>query len=223
MEKLTRPKLFTFDIFGTVLDWQSGLSQALRAQGKTFRDGDMERFNDIQGKLESGPYRTYRELTALTLTQGFGIEPAKADAVAAKVGEWPLFRDSVEGMKRLMAIAPCAAMTNSDLAHGEQVQKQLGYRLSDWICAEEVRVYKPSVEFWKAVAKRRGIAFNRDWWHVSAYANFDLDVTWKLGLTCVYIPRPHHRAGKAHHTAADLNALADFLQAGSPASRGGGS
>jgi hypothetical protein len=42
-----------------------------------------------------------------------------------------------------MAIAPCVAMTNGDRAHGAQVQAALGFDLSSWICAEDVRCYKP--------------------------------------------------------------------------------
>ena len=38
------------------------------------------------------------------------------------------------------AHAPCGAMSSSDRVHGDQVQFQLGYRLSHWFCAEQVRV-----------------------------------------------------------------------------------
>jgi FMN phosphatase YigB (HAD superfamily) len=111
-----------------------------------------------------------------------------------------------------MAIAPCVAMTNSDRAHGEQAQAQLGFRLSGWICAEETRVYKPSPRFWGAVSERRVVAPGPHWWHVSAYADYDLAPARALGLTCVYVDRPHARPGSADVTARDLASLADWVE-----------
>ena len=42
-----------------------------------------------------------------------------------------------------------------------KAREQLGFPLSGWICAEDVRTYKPNVEFWEAVSERRGVAFGR--------------------------------------------------------------
>jgi FMN phosphatase YigB (HAD superfamily) len=103
-------------------------------------------------------------------------------------------------------------MTNSDRAHGEQLQEQLGFPLTDWVCAEEVRVYKPSVAFWHAVAGRRGVTPGPHWWHVSAYADYDLQTAGRLGLTTVFVARPHARPGQADHQVADLGQLAALVE-----------
>src|SRR5262249_31674114 len=84
-----------------------------------------------------------------------------------------------------MKIAPCAAMTNSDRVHGEQVQRQLGFNLSHWFCAEDVRVYKPNPEFWQIVSQKTKTPFSKKWCHVSAHADYDLTVAGQLGLTTV--------------------------------------
>ena len=145
-------------------------------------------------------------ILALVVTGGF--------AVSARAGRWPLFDDAHEGLRRLMELAPCVAMTNSDRAHGKDVEGQLGFRMSDWICAEEVRTYKPSPAFWRAVSERLGVPFGPEWWHVSAYADYDLGVAKELGLTCVFVPRRHARPptrGEAAHTVPDLVALAEMV------------
>jgi 2-haloalkanoic acid dehalogenase type II len=201
-----KPTLFTFDIFGTVLDWRRGLAESAGADDAAF-----EKIIDYQGADEQRQFRPYREITARSLVAVLGMATEKADAIGATVGEWPLFADSVEGMRALMRIAPCVATTNSDRAHGEQVQKTLGYRLSDWVCAEELGLYKPAPEFWRKTAERLGRPLNRSWYHVSAYGDYDLEVARALGLTCVFIPRPHHRPGPADFTAPDLLALARKL------------
>jgi len=94
------------------------------------------------------------------------------------------------------------------VAHGEQVRAQLGFGLDGWICAEEVRAYKPSLDVWRSASRVLGVPFGRDWWHVSAYADYDLVSARELGLTCVLVKRPHHRAGPADLVVEDLAELA---------------
>ncbi len=207
-----RPRLLTFDIFGTVVDWRRGLTQAVRAHGIELSPADFERVIDTQARLEAEAFRSYREVTAASLVEVLRLDPAAADAIGAAVGTWPLYPDAGAGLRRLQALAPCAAMTNSDRAHGEQVQAQLGWRLTHWIAAEEVRVYKPAEAFWRATAALVGIEPGPHWWHVSAYADYDLEVASRLGLTTVFVPRPHARPGPATHTARDLVALAELVE-----------
>src|SRR5262245_24549003 len=133
-----RPTLLTFDVFGTIIDWRSGLRSDLTALGRELTDSDFERVLAAQEADESGPFRTYREITAASLIDTLDLAPVAADTIGQNVGRWPLFPEARAALKELLALAPCVAMTNSDRAHGEQVQEQLGFRLSDWVCAEEV-------------------------------------------------------------------------------------
>jgi 2-haloalkanoic acid dehalogenase type II len=208
-----RPQLLTFDFFGTALDWQTGIANDVREAGFDFRiPQDTDRIIDIQGRDEQrAPFKSYRNIVANSLVEAFKMPPETADAIGSKAGEWPLFADSREAMRALMQIAPCAAMTNSDRAHGEQIQRQLGFSLSHWFCAEETRVYKPNPDFWKYVSEKTGIAYGRHWWHVSAYADYDLNVARELGLTCVFIARPHSREGLANSRFNDLLELGKWL------------
>jgi FMN phosphatase YigB (HAD superfamily) len=195
-----KPALLTFDIFGTVLDWRSGLGE-----------GDFDRLVDVQGELEQGRFRSYAEIVAESLVRVRGVDVVTAARIGAEAGTWPLFADSRDALQRLMRVARCAATTNSDRAHGEQVQAQLGFRLSGWVCAEDVRAYKPDRRIWETVSRQLGAPFARDWWHVSAYADYDLRRARELGLTSVFVQRPHSRPGEADVTVRDLGALADLV------------
>ncbi len=197
-----KPSLLTFDIFGTVLDWRKGLGEA-----------DFDRIVDVQGDLEQGRFRPYAEIVAESLVRVRRMDAVSAARMGAEAGTWPLFSDSREALRRMQKLAPLAATTNSDRAHGEQVQAQLGFRLDAWICAEEVRAYKPDRRIWEAVARQLGKPFGRSWWHVSAYADYDLRTARELGLTCVFVRRPHSRGGDADLAVPDLAALADAVEA----------
>jgi 2-haloalkanoic acid dehalogenase type II len=207
-----RPALLTFDVFGTVVDWRAGLRADLAGLGRPLSDEDFERVLAAQEADESGPFRTYREVTAASLVRALELDADAADQIGREVGRWPLFTDAREALRALLGLVPCVAMTNSDRAHGEQVQEQLGFRLSDWVCAEEIRLYKPRPEFWEAVATQRGVALGPGWWHVSAYADYDLQTTNRLGLTGVFVRRPHARPGPVRHEVADLAELVGLVR-----------
>ena len=203
-----KPRLFTFDIFGTVIDWQTGLKNSLKEIGIQLTPELFDRVIDLQAHDEQRGYKTYREITTASLMKVLSLDFERADKIAANIGNWPLFDDSKVGLLNLMDIAPCAAISNSDRIHGDQVQKQLGYPLSRWYCAEAAQVYKPDPKFWHFVSEQIGIPLGRHWWHVSGYADYDLEVAQSLGLTCIFIPRPHARRGFFHHKVSDLSTLA---------------
>jgi 2-haloacid dehalogenase len=209
MTSLTQPVVFTFDIFGTVIDWYRGMREAMAPCGRAVDLAAFEQVIDWQGVAEQRPpHRRYQEIAAQSFADVLGLDIAAADRAAAELGHWPLFPDSAEGLRALMQRALCVATTNSDRHHGEQVQAQLGFRLSHWICAEDVRRYKPSPEFWRAASSRLNLPLSKAWWHVSAYGDYDLSVARSLGLTCVFVQRPHHRPGPADVTVPDLLSLA---------------
>jgi 2-haloalkanoic acid dehalogenase type II len=205
-----RPRLFTFDVFGTIVDWRAGLRKALGS--RPLSDADFDRLIDVQGNLEQGPFRRYAEIVAESLVRVLSLSGAEAGRIGAEAGTWPLFPDSVQALRRLARIAPCAATTNSDRAHGEDVQRALGHRLDGWICAEDVRAYKPDRRVWEVARERMKATYGRDWWHVSAYADYDLRTAQDLGLTRIFVQRPHARPGEADHAVPDLAALADLAE-----------
>ncbi len=209
------PSLFTFDIFGTVVDWRRGLTAASLAHGTEVGETEFQAVIDYQARAESLAYRPYADILAESLVKVLRLSRKASVAIAAEAGQWPLFQDSADGLRTLMRTAPCVAMTNSDQRHGRQVEEQLGFRLSGWICAEDVRCYKPAPEFWIAVGARRDVPFGPGWWHVSAYADYDLATAGRLGLTTVFVERPHSIWGPSALATADLRALATFLERGS--------
>ncbi|HET9952604.1 MAG TPA: HAD-IA family hydrolase [Candidatus Eisenbacteria bacterium] len=215
MEPLVRPALLTFDVFGTLLDWRRGMRQAVERAGGPWNEATFDRVVDAQGRAEGGhgdAFRRYADITAESLVEVVGLSPAAAEAIGATVGTWPPYPDSPEGLRRLMRVAPCAAMTNSDRAHGVQAQESLGVRLTHWICAEESRAYKPSPDVWRYVSRTLGVPFGRSWWHVSAYGDYDLATARSLGLTCVYVERPHARPGPEDVHVGDLIELAAVVE-----------
>ena len=93
--------LMTFDIFGTVLDWRRGLGLS----GEAF-----DRVVDRQGELEREAFRPYAEIVAQSLVDEAGYSEDEAARIGLDAGNWPLFTDSPEALRRLMKLAPCVAI-----------------------------------------------------------------------------------------------------------------
>lgn len=214
------PQLITFDIFGTVVDWRRGLANDLARHGIPLTDSLFDRILAAQEEEEAGEFRSYTEITTRSLVRVAGLPDDDARAIGEAVGRWPAYADSAAALARLRTVAPLMALTNSDQVHRAQVESQLGMALDDWLCAEELRVYKPRPEFWLAAARRRGIEPGPHWWHVSAYADYDLATARSLGLTCVFVDRPHARRGapgfEAGIEVGDLARLAALAALAAP-------
>jgi putative hydrolase of the HAD superfamily len=130
------------------------------------------------------------------------------------VGLWPPYPDSAAALARLARIAPLVAITNSDRDQGQAIRTALGdVPWACWLCAEDTLIYKPDPRAWDACAAATGVDFGSGWWHVSAYADYDLEEAHRRGLTTVFVERPHGRPGPATHRVPDLAALADLVGA----------
>ena len=106
---MTHPRLLTFDIFGTVIDWRRGLRESLRRHGAELRDGDFDGVIDAQASLEQGPFRSYASIVASSLIRALGVPPHAAGSIGAEAGTWPLYPEAREALRRLRRVAPCVA------------------------------------------------------------------------------------------------------------------
>jgi len=142
------------------------------------------------------------------------LDPADADAIGEGVGRWPAYPDAPEALKAMMAAVPCVAMTNSDREHGAQVQQASASRSRlDLRRGRALLQARPG--FWHEVTRRLGVEMGPWWWHVSAYADYDLEAANQLGLTTVFVVRPHARTGPAVYRVSDLSELVSLVTAAS--------
>jgi 2-haloacid dehalogenase len=199
-----RFQVLTFDCYGTLIDWETGLLAAMRPILERHRveageDELLEVYGRHESRLESGPYRSYREVLAESLSgvgADFGFEPddAELDRFADSVGEWPPFPDSTEGLRRLQERYALAVMTNCDDDLFALSQRRLGIDF-DWvITAEQARSYKPShrnfeLAFSTIDAPRESIL------HVAQSLFHDHVPAKELGMSTIWIDRRRGKPG----------------------------
>ncbi len=145
----------TFDCYGTLIDWERGILNALQPvlaphaiEGE--EDELLERYAKHEAALETGEYLPYREILARSLAglcADFGVIPSEQDVAefSESVGVWPAFPDSAAALRRLAKRFKLGVITNCDDDLFARSNKRLGVSF-DWIVsAQTARSYKPSL------------------------------------------------------------------------------
>jgi 2-haloacid dehalogenase len=208
----------TFDCYGTLIDWETGLAAGLRRAlgdaATALADDDLlERYGRHEAELEAGPYRAYREILGEGLRRvgaelGVELDDARLAGFGGSVGAWPAFADSTEGLRRLHRRFRLGVITNCDDDLFAASNERLGVTF-DWIVtAEQARAYKPRIATFEVAFERLGLPRKRIL-HVAQSLYHDHVPAKRLGLTSVWIDRRHDRPGAGATPLADASAQPD--------------
>lgn len=199
----SRFDVLTFDCYGTLIDWETGILAALRAahpEGWPASDEELlERFAIHEAAAERGDYRLYRDVLTQTLRgiandYGVDVTDDAAHRFADSVADWPAFPDSSAALNRLGQRFKLAVITNCDNDLFAASNEQLGVRF-DWvITAEKARSYKPSVKNFELAFATIPISRERIL-HVAQSLYHDHVPAKSLGMTTVWIDRRQDRTG----------------------------
>jgi 2-haloacid dehalogenase len=218
--------VLTFDCYGTLIDWESGLVAATRFQlgdaVAAHSDEDLiAAFAVVEHEAEV-PYKTYREVLALSLRGmgerlGFAVSDAQAAGFGSSVGQWPAFPDSAEALQRLRERFKLAVITNCDDDLFAQSERRLGVSFDYVITAQQAGSYKPDqanfvLAFERIEEPRERIL------HVAQSLFHDHVPAKALGMTSVWIDRRQGRGGGASLNVeakpdARFTSMADFASA----------
>lgn len=224
---MERYAAFTFDCFGTLVDWRRGMRAALRALPAL--GADAARADELiaareraEQSLQRGPFAPYREILAQSLsrawreTLGRELPPEQAAAFADAQADWPAFPDAPGALARLARLAPLALLSNSDPEPLRAcAERQLRAPIALYVDAARAGSYKPAPGHWRAALAVLGAEPARVL-HVSAYAYYDLRPAHALGFRTAFVARdgelPPADVPLAFR-ATDLADLADQLGA----------
>jgi putative hydrolase of the HAD superfamily len=232
MKKLTDFKVLTFDVVGTLINFEKGVLDSVRRLGgeaaRALTD-DQIFAPYIRGRA-AYPGRSSHAMASVyqSLAAELGL-PADAQTAAAfqrDVLEWPAFDDSVAALRRLRRHFRLVAMTNADRVALSAYAHTLGDPFDDSVTADETGVAKPDPQFF-AYNRGRQAAFGYkfgDILHVAQSQYHDIGVARDLGYTVCWIERRQGLQGfggtptPARVTTPDfkfptLKALADAVEA----------
>jgi 2-haloacid dehalogenase len=228
-----------FDVFGTVVDWRSGVAREatpfLRRRGAesvdplAFADAWRASYQPAMEEVRSGR-RRFTRLDVLhrenleTILPDFGIDPATVPASELnelnlawhRLDPWP---DAVAGLTRLKTSFIIATLSNGNIALMLDMAKRAGLPWDAILGAEVVQAYKPMPEAYLRTADI--LAMRPEQICLVAAHNGDLAAARKCGLRTAFIPRPaEHGPNQTTDlrpdqewdvVAADFGALAEKL------------
>jgi 2-haloacid dehalogenase len=221
--RLSEFSVLTFDCYGTLIDWESGIYDALapwleRAGISLERDQVLEAFAQLESAQQAAtPAMRYSELLAQVhrgLAERFGVAPDPQAAVAfgASVGDWPAFPDSAEALAYLKQHYELVILSNVDRASFARSNAKLGVSFDAICTAEDIGSYKPDARNFDHLLRHlaeRGIG-KEQILHTAESLYHDHIPAKRIGLATCWI---HRRAGKEGHGATrvpDVDVEPDF-------------
>jgi 2-haloacid dehalogenase len=193
----------TFDCYGTLIDWERGILDALHTAFGRSAPADpqslLELFAATESATQTGPFRPYRSIlvqVVLSMGSELGVVVGSqaAEDFAASVPRWPAFADSVESLRSLSSRYRLAIVSNvdDDLFAGSAAR--LGVAFDEVVTAQQVRSYKPAPDHFHEVLRRLALPRDRVL-HVAQSLFHDIAPARELGLTTVWVNRRAGREG----------------------------
>lgn len=206
--RLTDYTTLTFDCYGTLIDWETGIHNALKPwldkHGLVMsQDEALELFARHESAQEhETPDMLYSELLSATLRRiGAELDLAVSDDEAAAVGnsvrDWPAFPDSGRALAYLKQHYKLVILSNVDRASFAHSNARLGVEFDAVYTAEDIGSYKPDPRNFAYLLEHLaelGIAKD-DILHTAQSLTHDHVPAEDAGLATCWIDRRHDKQG----------------------------
>jgi 2-haloacid dehalogenase len=215
--KLTDFKALTFDCYGTLIDWETGMVEALepltsRVGKKLSRDEILEAHGREEARQQLfTPAKPYSELLAVVyrrLAEHWGVPTTLDDceAYGGSIGSWPAFPDSAEALAYLKQHARLVILSNVDNRSFALSNRKLGVAFDAVYTAADIGSYKPAERNFRYMLEHIGDLGlgSADILHTAQSLFHDHVPATELGLATCWIDR---RRGKGFGATARPNTV----------------
>lgn len=212
MLDFNRFEILTFDCYGTLIDWETGILSALRpilsAHGKPIDDATLLKlYGDFELCSEQGAFRSYREVLESVVRQlGDELEfvptAEEVRSLPDSLATWKPWPDTVAALHQLKSRYRLAILSNVDDDLFAATRPQLEVKFDEVITAQQARAYKPSLKLFELALSRINAPAHRVL-HVGQSIYHDVIPAQALGLATVWVNRPSARPGIGAVKAAD--------------------
>jgi 2-haloalkanoic acid dehalogenase type II len=233
--KLSDFKMLTFDTYGTLIDWESGIYNALgplldKLPLRLDRDEVLELFASFEMQQQADtPAQVYSALLAevsKSIAQKWQIKLSDEEAATfgRSVKHWPEFEDSAASLQYLRRHYRMATLTNCDRISYMGSNARLEIEWDAIYTAQDVGFYKPNLrnfDYMFEHARRDLGVLPHEILHVAQSLTHDMVPATSKGMTKVWINRRHDQEGygatappEGEYTIEwEFNSMADFVRA----------
>ncbi len=219
-------RLITFDCYGTLIDWETGMLAAMRPlfrrDGLEIGDAQLlEAYGEVEVELESGPYVRYREVLSHSLHEmgrrlGVKITAGQGREFAESLTRWEPFPDTVAGLEDLSRRFRLGIISNVDDDLFAVTRKKLKVPFDVVVTAQQVGSYKPSLRNFEEMLRRSGRK-KEEILHAAQSVYHDIIPANALGIQNVWVNRPSTRPGSGAtkpavaQPTAEVSSLAELV------------
>jgi 2-haloacid dehalogenase len=187
----------TFDVYGTLIDWESGVFDAFTAEAK--RDGfTIERdelialFYETQKQIQAGSYELYAEVLRRTAVQiakklGWPLEPSRSGFLPDSVQRWPPFKETNTTLTKLAKKHKVGLIANIDDKLLGHTRRHIAHDFDLVVTAQQVRSYKPDPAHFTECERR--IGGKKGWVHIASNYYYDVEPCLKKKIPVIWVNR----------------------------------
>ncbi len=209
----------TFDCYGTLIDWERGITDALLPllPAATDRRALAQQYIEMEAQFEAEGFHLYKDVLdrvgrRVLRSLDAPIPDEQPSPLPSSLADWQPFPEVPAALRALIDQGRyLAILSNVDRDLLELSIGRLGIRPDLAITAEDARSYKPAPGHWRHFLERSGASTERTV-HVGASQFHDMRPAAALGFRTVFIDR-HGETLETSPTRVlrDLSTLPDVI------------
>ena len=200
-----RYEWLSFDCYGTLVDWETGISDAVSAvlasrEMSMPRGEILELFAAVEPRVQTGGrYLEYRRvlrrvMAMMGIELGFQFTESDMARLPDSLPAWPIFPDTRRALAAMKARFKLAIISNVDDDLFAQTASVLGVEMDAVITSEQARSYKPDLRNFHLAQERMGVD-KGNWLHVAESLYHDISPANELGIASAWVNRAGDRKG----------------------------
>ena len=189
----------SFDCYGTLIDWETGISDAV---GDALRSHDIDLsrpdilalFADVEPQIQQGGrYLEYRRvlrrvMAMIGVTMEVQFTESEMNCLVDSIRHWPIFPDTRQALASMKSRYKLAIISNVDDDLFAPTAGTLGVELDAVITAQQCGSYKPDHRNFDIAMERMNVERGR-WLHVAESLYHDIAPANALGISSVWVNR----------------------------------
>lgn len=199
-------KALSFDCYGTLIDWETGIVRALqplRERSGVSTNELLETYGEVEHQTEvefpALPYSQLLEKVHAGLSRRLGCADNAEEAAkfGESVGDWPAFPDSPDALRYLKDHFQLVILSNVDRRSFAGSERRLGVEFDHIYTAQDIGSYKPDLrnfEYLLEHLRENGIA-KEELLHVAQSLYHDHVPANRMGIASAWIDRRHDKPG----------------------------
>src|SRR3954462_6337464 len=207
----------TFDVYGTLIDWEKGVADAFEKEasrdGFTIdRDQVIALFHEVSREVESGSYELYAEVlrrTALEIAKriDWPLESSRSGFLPDSVQRWPAFKETPAQLNKFKKKFNVGLISNVDDKLLGQTRRHIPIDYDLVVTAQQVRSYKPDPAHFKEGARR--IGGKKGWVHIASGYETDVAPCLKMNVPVIWVNRKGEKLEGRKAPSATVKNLRD--------------